>query len=167
MPPLQRGVGGGKRTQMITFIIGKDTYSFPGTINVTFNKKYLFEKQDPFDASKWFRHDEYYTDTLQITIAFTGQPISYRELYQKVLEAESYTIQWDTGEDSEREYYRYREITEKLPFPSSLRFFDGEVSFTVETEIYWKIKPDESRSKPQTPINRKWNQCVIANTVWN
>ena len=162
---------------MIYFVFDKGNhehekrFTFQGTINVTSNVKHKFERQDPFDPSKKFTYGRFYSDTIQITIAFMGQDIFYQELYKKVMQAESYHIEWDIKqecEDGEDVTFFYRRIvTEKIPFPSSLRYLNGEVSFTLETEKYEDNEVAQIFCHSIRRNNLRYNRSTIRMTIWN
>jgi len=134
-------------------------FGFDGTIDVTTEVKYAYEKKtvSPAIDSK-IRFGKYYQDKLDVVII--AKPDEYAELYWAILKAERpcYII-WHTPSGCQ-----YRKMTNHLPYPDKNRCITDSVRVKIETEPYTEVNKsmhDISR------VNRKWNRFTIFETVWN
>ncbi|HPK40010.1 MAG: hypothetical protein WDA18_09310 [Candidatus Ratteibacteria bacterium] len=141
---------------MIRIKVGDELYEFQGTIEVTPEVKYVFEKENPFVANQPFRHGKYYTDKLQISILASSA--EYESLFYLVMGCEEFLVAWETLSG-----YQWRKLKEKLPYPSQLRYLDGKIDFALESLPYYEI----NSSMENITKNMKWNISTIENTILN
>lgn len=141
---------------MIRFKFGDDLIEFDGTMDVTPQVKYLFEKKNPFVPNQPYRHGKHYVDRLKVSILARAE--DYEDLYYLALGSEHYYISWETFTG-----FQYRKISQKLPYPSQIRFLDGKVEFSLESEPYAAINPNMEN----ITRNMRWNISTIANTILN
>jgi CRISPR/Cas system-associated protein Cas10 (large subunit of type III CRISPR-Cas system) len=150
-------VGNNKEMMMIHIRVGEELFVFPGRIDVDFQKRYLYEKTNPFVASESFRHGVYYTDILAVSLVASA--LDYQRLYFLVLKAENYYIGWEIGDA-----FQYRQVKEKLPYPSRMRFISDLIEFSVESKPYYEIIDNMCRLEI---LNRAFGMNRIVDTIWN
>ena len=149
---------------MIWFKIGNDLeevnpsaniFELAGTIDVSPQRRYLFEKKDPFSINGYYRAGGYAIDKLNIKVICN--PDIYETLYHRSLTDTAYLIAWNTHTG-----YQWRIVKQALPYPSKLRFVRDFVEFSVETEpyIHKEVMNDLTR-------NFKFGRSTPSNTVWN
>jgi len=145
--------------ELIRFKIGdKPSLKFYGTIDVTTEIKYLFEKRDPFDARKYYRHGQYFQDTLGVSIVATSK--QYSDLFHAMLDKSvTKRIMWETQSG-----HQNRVVISQLPYPSKIRFLRGAVSFKLETEPYDTQILD--MNDPEA-WNLRWGEKTPRETMWN
>jgi len=132
-------------------------YHFHGTIDVTTEEEYQFEKKHPVIIDKYFRSGMYFIDTLKISIVATPQ--AYENLYFASIRNNAYLVAWDTYTG-----FQYRWLRANLPYPSKVRFLNDKVDFTIETAPYFVINRSMSKDFMK---NFRWNKASIKETVWN
>jgi hypothetical protein len=71
---------------------------------------------------------------------------------------DTYIIEWKTPTG-----WLWRRTRQTLPYPSTIRAFNGEVEFSVESEAYTRFIPDMD----SITMNRLYNRSTIRNTVFN
>jgi hypothetical protein len=156
---------------MVRFLVGEKLYHFTGSINVIPVERYIHEHKNPMNSDVYYREGKYYIDTLNINLIVNdikGYESFFNDCYDSItdqnLHAESknnldtYIIEWETPSG-----FRWRRVRQKPPYPSSVRFINGVVEFTVDTESYEQYLPDQQ----SITINRKWNRHTIKTTVYN
>ena len=146
---------------MIYIVVGDTKYEFQGTVSVTPERHYLYEKKHPSVADEFIRFGGYFKDKLQVMLFATA--LIYEELYYHVLQEEVFYIAWHTITG-----FQIRSITEQLPYPSRLRYFNDSVSFSLTSAKY--EKPQKFTAPTEGTLlffNLKWNEKTISNTMWN
>lgn len=141
---------------MIRFKVGSTLFEFRGTIDVSSETKYRFEKRNPFQPNLFYRYGRYFEDVLVLMIVSTA--IKYEELYFAAMNSDSFFVSWETVTG-----YQYRQINkDSLPYPSSIRFLNGAIELRLRSKSY----EEPMKNMPNITRNTIWNQSTISNTIW-
>jgi hypothetical protein len=154
---------------MVRFKVAQEHFTFNGRVSVTPGEHYLFEHPNPFDANLIYRSGKYFKANLSIKL-FIENVSEYERLYYAVLDPktiatdgevpnqDTYIVQWET-----KSGLQWRRIRQKLPYPSELRFLNGSVEFSLETESY----ADINSNMDSVVKNMAWGRSTMADTVYN
>ena len=143
----------------VKFKIADHTFSYIGTVAITPERKYDYEKKKAGETDRFIRFGAHYIDKLQITLLCDA--VSYENLYHQIVHNDFFFIGFFT-----KTGFVCRSVRQKLPLPARLRFLDDSVSFSLETERYTNPSLHQIDALEHW-YNFKWNEATIDVTMWN